>query len=53
VADEGIYLILHGVEDTAYYRRAVEDSRLLSGLQGATLELAIDGAFQQSAIPEE
>jgi hypothetical protein len=54
VADEGIYLILHRVEDTVYYRRAVEVFRLLSALQqSATLELAVVGAFQQSAIPGE
>jgi hypothetical protein len=53
--DARIYLIIHRFEDTVYYRRAAEeDFRLLSALQaGATLEQAIDSAFEHSTIPEE
>jgi hypothetical protein len=52
---EVVYLAVHRFEDTVYYRRLVaEDFRLLSALQlGATLEEAIDVAFEHTAMPEE
>lgn len=52
---EDIYLALHRLENSVYYKRLNrEDYRLLSALiAGAPIGRAIDLAFEDSAVPED